>query len=190
MRIAVVNSKGGVGKTTTAIYLAAAAAASGQTVELLDLDKQGSAAGWVGAASAPQSVKATRATVASLKQPCRCDVAIIDTSPASEREIDSAAAAADFVVIPSMPGELNDARALATWAYLDHKGIAAAVLLVNVEDRRQVAKQSKARFDAAVSVFETVIPSRTAIARTANRWPTDLFGYDQVLGEILEEING
>jgi hypothetical protein len=44
--IAIVSQKGGVGKSTLAVHLAAEVAAQGQRVLVLDLDPQGSAMEW------------------------------------------------------------------------------------------------------------------------------------------------
>lgn len=47
--IAIINRKGGCGKTTTAVSLAAALGESGWRTLVLDLDPQGSASSWLGA---------------------------------------------------------------------------------------------------------------------------------------------
>src|SRR5579862_96649 len=104
MRLVVANVKGGVGKTTTAVYLASAAAARGyDPVVLIDADRQASAAEWLEAqplegievVEAPSERTLTRAMT-------RHDgLGVVDTPPGDERIVQSALATADAVVIPT-----------------------------------------------------------------------------------------
>ena len=55
-RVAVVNQKGGVGKTTVTLGLAATAAMRGARVLVVDLDPQANATSGLGVAGAPRSV--------------------------------------------------------------------------------------------------------------------------------------
>lgn len=56
--IAILNQKGGAGKTTTAVNLAAALGEMGKPVVVVDLDQQANATFWLGADAGPQFAEA------------------------------------------------------------------------------------------------------------------------------------
>ena len=117
MNIVVANVKGGVGKTTTSVYLAAAAAERGhEPVLLIDADRQASSAEWleerpvdgVEVVEAPSERTLTRAMG-------RHDgLAVVDGPPGDARLLQSATAAADVVVIPTRAGGVEFSPVLRT----------------------------------------------------------------------------
>lgn len=73
--IALANQKGGVGKTTSAVNLAASLAASDQRVLLLDMDPQGNAGSGLGVYPSPEE----KTIYHALLQECGLDEVIVST---------------------------------------------------------------------------------------------------------------
>lgn len=108
--IAVSNQKGGEGKTTTAVNLAASLAAAEQRVLLIDLDPQGNASSSVGfpRGSVDQGtyeVLMGSATIADVSQPC--ELATLRVVPATPH-----LAGAEVELVPIAERESALARAL------------------------------------------------------------------------------
>jgi chromosome partitioning protein len=114
--IALVNQKGGVGKTTLAIHLATAFTQHNYAVVVLDLDPQASAAEWKDYREAElpavQSIQPARLErVLAEAGNIGADIVILDTAPHSEGTALDAAGRADLVLVPT-GASLMDLRAL------------------------------------------------------------------------------
>lgn len=118
--IALAGQKGGSGKTTTSIALAAEFRARGRRVLLVDADPQGSVRTWAEvAAEAGHTTPTIIAMGATMHQPGQLielakayDVTVIDCPPRHGEVLRSALMVADLVVLPCGPSAM-DAWALA-----------------------------------------------------------------------------
>lgn len=111
MIIALLNQKGGVGKTTLATHIAGELTMQGSSVILLDADPQGSALDWTQRRSQnglPRLFSAVGLARETLHQEApelarRCDHIVIDGPPRIAALARSALLAADLVLIPVQP---------------------------------------------------------------------------------------
>src|SRR5487761_1737077 len=114
MVISFLNQKGGVGKTTLSVNVAACLANQGGKILLIDADKQGSASTWAGLRSEPafQVVSMARENMAkeALRLAADFDHTGSDGPPHAEQIARSCIIASNVVILPIEPSGLS------TWA--------------------------------------------------------------------------
>lgn len=192
MIVSVVSLKGGVAKTTTAMFLAACAAEDGHDSVVLDADSEMSAIGW--AQLAPDlPFRVARADLDGLIKQARelsraGTTVFVDTPPNSREILLSAGAAADIAVVPVAPSAIDINRLARTIRVLIDIGEMRSDLIVRLLFTRVSRGTRLAR--VAAEVFEEY-PTFDSVVRDLERYkaaggttPTYLTEYRNVWHEI------
>jgi chromosome partitioning protein len=209
VQIAVVNLKGGVGKTTTSMFLGALLAEQGPTL-VVDADPQGSARSWAQRVpDLPMTVIACAGTdihqqLPKLMSSGNYQHAIIDTPPELEQIVQSALLAADIALVPLAPSLMEQERLDATLRMLERvesvHPLNILFLLVRVRPGTTSARLAPSVLgeDFGLPVLEPTVPLRERYMLAFGEVPEEIpamvdghsGGYRAVLAALNERERG
>jgi len=155
MIIGVLNQKGGVGKTTLAVNIAATLAMSGMRVLLVDADPQGSSLAWSTAREAPPLFPVVGMAKPTLHREMPdlakdYDAVVIDGAPRVNDLGRAAILASDFILVPVQPSPYD------VWA--------AADTVQLIREAQQFKESLKAAFVINRKIVNTAIGRDVASA--------------------------
>jgi chromosome partitioning protein len=149
--ITIAQRKGGAGKTTLAAQLAVAWAKTGARVAMLDIDPQGSLAGWVGLRRTRLGDAGIGFEFAALpgwraeqwigEHARDADFVVIDSPPHVETEARIAVRAAGLVLVPVQPSPLDLWATEATLAMTKNERRTALAVLNRVPPRSSATER-------------------------------------------------
>jgi len=188
--IAVVNQKGGSGKTTTAAALAAALRDRGRLVALLDTDPQGC----LGLLSPGVEQVEPGGLGYALRRLAAMDVVIVDTPPALDVAVSTAATLADGLIIPTRATFL-DLRGLGNLlATVDASKIVGVVVIAyrgHVAHHRRVLERIEglgfpvlARIPFSVAVDDAGLAGEAVTSYGAAKARGVAAAYHELAGEV------
>jgi len=178
--ISVIQTKGGTGKTTTAMMVSSALSALGDRVLVLDTDKQRSAVDWAEEAGDALGFEVIAVpTDRTLETAIRrfdgqdYDFILIDTPPGSNSIIETASSVADLVLVPTGVSPLDMKRTQATLDFFDGTDIPVAVVLVNVDKRERLLDLAQEALSAntRAALADVIVPTRSATRRAGSTVP-------------------
>jgi chromosome partitioning protein len=190
--ISVVHTKGGVAKTTSSLYLAAAAVRRGLTATVYDADPQGSALLWAHHANnagepLPFPLHAADAGAIPTVHQAGTDLVVVDTPPGQAHAIDTAIDTADLVLIPTGASPLDLQRVWPTLEVTAHRPTAVILTMVDLRARDTLVGSAREVLDdAGVPVLNTMIGQRQHYRQAFGTSPRDLGAYPDALQEILD----
>jgi chromosome partitioning protein len=176
--IAILNQKGGVGKTTLAVHIATAFARKGRKVLLLDADPQASALDWAAARNGAPLFPVVGLPKSSIHKElaglaANFDIVIIDGPPRVYDVARSAIMASDLVLIPVQPSPYDVWAAKEIMDLLNEASVYKPTLkkafvinrkIVNTAIGRDVNEALK---EYPIPVLGTAICQRVAFAESA-----------------------
>jgi chromosome partitioning protein len=196
MIVVIAALKGGVGKTTTSVYLSALASAARRPTTLIDADPQASAAEWFEASEDEYLAAVTlveaptdRMLLKALDRVEADEVAIVDTPPGNERLLAKAIEKADSVLIPTRIGGVETGRVEAVLELVPTRTPVGLVICSARTYTRDYQDVVAAWEEANVPVWGT-IPERVAIASGPEGWlaPDGLDAYRSVWRRVLRNV--
>lgn len=192
MIFSILNTKGGVGKTSLSLLLAEALRRNHGSVEVWDADPQGSAVDWADSAveygdPLRFEVFAVNKSQLRRREPTT-DYTIIDTPPGDPEAISLAAGRADFALLPTDTSPMDMKRTAATLHALE---VPAAMLFYKVNPRTQLysAAQDWAASED-VSFLDSIVPVREDAKKIVDTGIgyDDLFGLEAVAHELIDAL--
>lgn len=198
MIISLLNLKGGVGKTTSCIALATAAARDGKDVIVLDADPQGSATFWADNADdndQPLPFEVNAANPATIKRAAKKfqgnseKWAFIDCPP-NGTILDAAQEASDFVIIPTGTGNADLVKTAETVRTMEANDKLYAVLLTRVLTNTNGFKVAQENLEnGSISFFDAAIRQKEDLKGYFGLpFGSSLYGYEDVYNEIKEAL--
>lgn len=196
MIVSVVNTKGGVSKTTTSVFLASELARRepDRQIVLADLDKQGSATEWADRAHDNGDPFPFKVIVSNVKRLPRIaqemgpEAALfIDTPPGDSAVIQAAIEMSDFVIVPTQAAGLDLSRVWETLPVITTQMY--AVLITSARLGTNLLTDTIATLEEqGISRFDTIVPLREHIRTAYGLRPPHDVAYSDVLIEMLEAL--